>query len=144
MVPVVTETTPTANVNSAVTSKVTTETTMLSKVNTTSRSTASTVTLTQATQSGQAYDATLAENIANKTENDGIAETGEFYYVVIPTEVDSDVVDYVEVASQVDSFVENNVVNEVEQVVEVTVQVPVETTVQEAVGVVTTSTAPAP
>ena len=60
------------------------------------------------------------------TENDGIAETGEFYYVEIPVEVESGMVEYVE-----------NTEN-------VTVNVPVVTEVEVGVGVEATRTAPAP
>ena len=144
IVPVTTETTTKSAVNTTTESAVQTEVTVLSKVNTTSRSTSSTVTLTQATVSGQAYDATLAENIANKTENDGIAETGEFYYVEIPTQVDSGVVDYVEVTIMTDGVNTTNVQYEVEEVVEITVDAAVETTNIEDVGVAVSQTAPAP
>ena len=144
IVPVTTETTTRSAVNTTTESAVQTEVTVLSKVNTTSRSTSSTVTLTQATASGQAYDATLAENIANKTENDGIAETGEFYYVEIPTQVESGVVDFVEVTIMTDGVNTTNVQYEVEEVVEITVDAAVETTNIEDVGVAVSQTAPAP
>ena len=144
IVPVTTETTTKSAVNTTTESAVQTEVTLLSKVNTTSRSTSSTVTLTQATVSGQAYDATLAENIANKTENDGIAETGEFYYVEIPTQVDSGVVDFVEVTIMTDGVDLIDVEYEVEQVVDITVDAAVETTNIEDVGVAVSQTAPAP
>ena len=144
IVPVTTETTTKSAVNTTTESAVQTEVTVLSKVNTTSRSTSSTVTLTQATVSGQAYDATLAENIANKTENDGIAETGEFYYVEIPTQVDSGVVDFVEVTIMTDGVDLIDVEYEVEQVVDITVDAAVETTNIEDVGVAVSQTAPAP
>ena len=144
IVPVTTETTTKSAVNTTTESAVQTEVTVLSKVNTTSRSTSSTVTLTQATVSGQAYDATLAENIANKTENDGIAETGEFYYVEIPTHVDSGVVDFVEVTIMTDGVDLIDVEYEVEQVVDITVDAAVETTNIEDVGVAVSQTAPAP
>ena len=89
-------------------------------------------------------DATLAENIANKTENDGIAETGEFYYVEIPTQVDSGVVDFVEVTIMTDGVDLIDVEYEVEQVVDITVDAAVETTNIEDVGVAVSQTAPAP
>ena len=135
---------PDEDVNTTTASKVSTETTFLSKVNTTSRSTASTVTLTQATASGQAYDASLAENIANKTENDGIAETGEYYYVQIDYETESGMVDYDVVTTMTDAEVQSEIDYTVEKVVEITVDTPVETTNKEAVSVLVTSTAPAP
>ena len=60
------------------------------------------------------------------TENDGIAETGEFYYVEIPTEVDSELV------------------IDVETTTDVTVNIPVESTEEVSQGFEATRTAPAP
>ena len=100
--------------------------------------------MTQATASGQAYDASLAENIANKTENDGIAETGEYYYVQIDYETESGMVDYDVVTTMTDAEVQSEIDYTVEKVVEITVDTPVETTNKEAVSVLVTSTAPAP
>ena len=144
MVPTVTNTTTKSAVNTTTSSAVQTEVTVLSKVNTTSKSTANTVTLTQATQTGIAYDTSLAENIANLTENDGIAEPGEYFYVEIPTEVDSGMVEFVETTILTDGSVEVQTEYEVDAVVEITVETPVETTNVEDVAVAVTATAPAP
>ena len=144
MVPVATNTTTKSTVNTTSKSAVTTEVTVLSKVNTTSKSAANTVTLTQATVTGQAFDPTLAENIANLTENDGIAGIGEYYYVEIPTEVDSGMVDFVETTILTDGEEDVMIEYEVEKVVEITVEQPVETTNVEDVAVAVTATAPAP
>ena len=100
--------------------------------------------MTQATASGQVYDASLAENIANKTENDGIAETGEYYYVQIDYETESGMVDYDVVTTMTDVEVQSEIDYTVDKVVEITVDTPVETTNKEAVSVLVTSTAPAP
>ena len=144
MVPTVTNTTTKSAVKTTAQSAVQTEVTVLSKVNTASKSTANTVTLTQATQSGQAYDASLAENVANKTENDGVAELGEYYYVEIPTEVDSEMVGYVENTVMTERNVDVMTEYEVDAVVEITIETPVETTNVEDVSVAVTATAPAP
>ena len=144
MVPTTTNTTTKSTVNTTSRSAVQTEVTVLSKVNTTSRSTANTVTLTQATQTGTPYDTSLAENIANLTENDGIAEPGEYYYVEVPTQVLSGVVEYVENTVMTEGFVDADVEYEVDAVVEITVETPVETTNVEDVSVAVTRTAPAP
>jgi hypothetical protein len=102
--------------------------------------------LTQATQSGQAYDASLAENIANKTENDGIAETGEYYYVEIPTEVDSELIYDLEITTMTIDEDSNSKPweYEIDVLTDVTIEVPVQTTNIEDVGIAVTATAPAP
>ena len=143
IVPVTTETTTRSEVNTTTDSAVTTEVTMLSRVNTTSRSTASTVTLTQATQSGTPYDTSIYENTL-KTENDGVAEPGEYYYVEVPVEVESEMIDFVEVTVLTDGIETISTTYEVDAVVEVTVDTPVETTNIEDVGVSVSQTAPAP
>jgi hypothetical protein len=146
MVPISTETTTKEQVSTTTASAVLTEATILSRIATNSRSASSTVTLTQATQSGQAYDATLPENIANKTENDGIAETGEFYYVEIPTEVDSElIIDQAFTTMTLDEDSNSKPWEyEIDVVTDITVEVPVQTTNVEDVGVAVTATAPAP
>ena len=143
IVPVTTETTTRSEVNTTTDSAVTTEVTMLSRVNTTSRSTSSTVTLTQATQSGTPYDTSIYENTL-KTENDGVAEPGEYYYVEVPVEVDSEMIDFVEVTVLTDGIETISTTYEVDAVVEVTVDTPVETTNVEDVAVSVSQTAPAP
>jgi hypothetical protein len=146
LVPISTETTTKEQVSTTTASAVLTETTYLSRTAVNSRSTANTVTLTQATQSGQAFDASLAENIANKTENDGIAETGEYYYVEIPTEVDSElIIDQVITTMTRDEDSNSKPWEyEIDVVTDVTIEVPVQTTNIEDVGVAVTATAPAP
>ena len=100
------------------------------------------VTLTRATVTGIAYDATLAENIANKTDNDGIAELGEYYYVMAESApVDSDMVAFVELTTITDGVTLSEIDYVVENVVEITIDTPVETVVQEAVSVLVTATA---
>jgi hypothetical protein len=146
MVPISTETTTREQVSTTTASAVNTEATILSTIATNSRSAANTVTLTQATQSGQAYDATLEENIANLTENDGIAETGEYYYVEIPTEVDSELIYDLEITTMTRNEDANSKPwdYEIDVVTDVTIEVPVQTTNVEDVGIAVTSTGPAP
>ena len=123
-----------------------TETTILSRIATNSRSAANTVTLTQATASGALFDATLDENVANKTENDGVAELGEYYYVEIPTTVDSELI-YDDVITTMTLDEDSNTKPweyEIDVLTDVIVEVPVQTTNMEDVGIAVTSTAPAP
>ena len=144
MVPTTTTKTTKSAVKTTTSSALHTEVTVLSKVNTPSKSTANTVTPTHATQTGTPYDTSLAENIANLTENDGIAEPGEYYYVEVPTQVDSEMVEFVETTILTDGSVEVQTEYEVDAVVEITVETPVETTNVEDVSVAVTRTAPAP
>jgi hypothetical protein len=146
MVPITTETTTKEQVSTTTASAVLTDTTYLSTIATNSRSAANTVTLTQATVSGQAFDASLAENIANKTENDGIAETGEYYYAEIPAEVDSELIYDLEIATTTINEDANTQPwdYEIDVMTDITIEVPVSTTNVEDVGIAVTSTAPAP
>ena len=146
MVPISTETTTKEQVSTTTASAVMTETTILSRIATNSRSAANTVTLTQATASGALFDATLDENVANKTENDGVAELGEYYYVEIPTTVDSELI-YDDVITTMTLDEDSNTKPweyEIDVLTDVIVEVPVQTTNMEDVGIAVTSTAPAP
>ena len=143
IVPIVTSTTTASRVNTTTDSKVATETTYLSKVNGIVQSNMQLVTLTRATVTGIAYDATLAENIANKTDNDGIAELNEYYYVIAESApVDSDTVSYDVITTITDGVTLSEIDYVVENVIDITIDTPVETVVQEGVSVLVTATAP--
>ena len=142
IVPITTETTTASRVNTTTDSKVSTETTYLSKINTVVQSNMRHATLTRATVTGYAYDATLAENIANKTDNDGIAELNEYYYTMVDAAtVDSDTIDYETITTMTDGIEQKDISYDVENVIEITIDTPVETVVNEEISVLVTSTA---
>ena len=95
--------------------------------NTTTES--STITRTVATQSGNPFDTSLEENATLITENDGVAEFGQAYYIEIPL-------------NEVEIQVEVDILEEIETMKEITIDVEVEVEVEEQS--VVTSTAPAP
>ena len=93
-----------------------------------------TVTLTVASATGQAFDTTLDENISSTQVNDGIAELGEPYFVEIAIEP--------EVTVEVEVEIETEIEAEIEAIVPVTVEIPTTVDIEQTSIVTTTQTAP--
>ena len=101
--------------------------------------TTNTVTQTIATATGVVYDTSLEEN-TTKTENDGFADLGEYYYMEQTVQIEGNTFVDTEVEVDIERDVVDEVTTVVDNEVEITIIVPNEVDIEVEETVTATAT----